>query len=125
MRTDQSMFPSLDAEMCIQFEWGHVEVDYKGNMVPFDFPYRDPITWMRSLLQDETLSESIMWHSVRKTYHENGNEIRIIDEPNTADGWWDIDVRIPVIGTLQHVSIVSITLIGIRIVVTAGRIAGA
>ncbi|EIM79745.1 uncharacterized protein STEHIDRAFT_116235 [Stereum hirsutum FP-91666 SS1] len=96
-RSNDDLQVSLAAarEYTQRFEWGHVEVDYKGNMVPFDFPYRDPITWMRSLLQDETLSESIMWHSVRKTYHENGNEIRIIDEPNTADGWWDIDDELP------------------------------
>jgi hypothetical protein len=34
-----------------------------------------------------------MWNAVRKYYCSGDVEERIYDEPNTADTWWNIDVR--------------------------------
>lgn len=42
---------------------------------------------------DETLANDIMYHSVLKTFRdEYGQEVRVLDETNTADNWWNMEV---------------------------------
>lgn len=66
---------------------------YRGKLIPFEFPYRRPWPWIRSLLMDETLANDIMYHSVLKTFRdEYGQEVRVLDETNTADNWWNMEV---------------------------------
>lgn len=75
-----------------------MEVLFRGKSVAFEFPYRKPWPWLRTLLMDETLKDHIMYHSVFKTFRdENGQEVRVIDETNTADSWWNMDVSRPLL----------------------------
>lgn len=34
-----------------------------------------------------------MWNSIKKYYCEGPFEEQIFDEPNTAETWWNVDVR--------------------------------
>ena len=63
----------------------------------FEFEYRDPWDYILSLIHDSSLASVSSWNSIRKFYCykvESGEHVeeRIIDEPNTADAWWEIDV---------------------------------
>ncbi len=67
---------------------------YQGRHFEFKFQHRDPWEYILSLIQDKSLASVSCWNSVRKLYCcSTGNiEDRIIDEPNTTDTWWEIDV---------------------------------
>ena len=67
---------------------------YGGKCWDFTFQYRNPWECILNLIQDKTLASVSCWNSVRKIYCHgpDGIEERIIDEPSTADAWWEIDV---------------------------------
>ncbi|KAF8263166.1 hypothetical protein EI94DRAFT_1598659 [Lactarius quietus] len=56
------------------------------------FEYRDPWKWILALIQDESLAPWNMWNSIKKFYCCGDVEDRMYDEPNTGDGWWEVDV---------------------------------
>jgi hypothetical protein len=77
-----------------QFKQDKVSAVYRGEHLEFEFQYRDPWEYILNLIHDKSLASASCWNSVRKFYCcglENLEE-RIIDEPNTADAWWEIDV---------------------------------
>ena len=79
--------------MVVQFEVGRVAVRYKGKEYEHEFLFRNPWRWCVSLTKDHILAKTHIWHSTRKFYCEDGREDRILDETNTADTWWNIEVR--------------------------------
>ncbi|KAF8994667.1 hypothetical protein BDQ17DRAFT_1392381 [Cyathus striatus] len=71
----------------------------------FDFYYRDPWEYVLSLVCDKSLASDSAWNSVRKIYCSGGPEHTedcIIDEPNTADTWWNVDSSLPSDGPFPH-----------------------
>jgi hypothetical protein len=75
-----------------QFQTGSVSGEYDGQMYKFEFEYRDPWEWIRSIVTDPTLCKSVYWYPVRKYLHDNGHITRLIDQPNTANKWWRVQV---------------------------------
>ncbi len=69
-------------------------MSYRGQPTKFEFQYRDPWEYILTLIHDKSLASVSCWNAVRKLYcYQKGNvEERIIDEPNTADTWWEVDV---------------------------------
>jgi len=67
---------------------------YQGKNFVFEFQYRDPWEYVLNLVQDKSLASVSCWNSVRKFYCCSTENIEdcIIDEPNTADTWWEVDV---------------------------------
>lgn len=66
---------------------------YRGELKRFHFQYRDPLDWLLRLLHDETLASFIQWHSVHKTLRTHKGVFPLYDEPETGEGWWEVDVR--------------------------------
>ena len=67
---------------------------YRGQLLEFEFQYRDPQEYILNLIHNKSLASVSCWNSVRKIYccSREDLEERIIDEPNTADTWWEVDV---------------------------------
>ena len=67
---------------------------YQGQQLEFEFEYCDPWEYILNLIHDKSLAFDSCWNSVQKFYccHSENVEEHIIDEPNTADAWWEIDV---------------------------------
>jgi hypothetical protein len=70
---------------------------YHGEHLEFEFEYRDPWEYILNLIHDLSLAPVSSWNSIQKFYCyrvDSGEHVeeRIIDEPNTADTWWEIDV---------------------------------
>jgi len=70
---------------------------YRGEHLEFEFEYRDPWEHILTLVHDSSLASVSSWNSIQKFYcyrADSGEHVeeRIIDEPNTADTWWEIDV---------------------------------
>ena len=79
--------------MDCQFKYEEVTAEFNGEVYNFKFQYHDPWEYISSLVDDESLMPVHMWNSVKKYYCEGAFEERIFDEPNTAETWWDVDVR--------------------------------
>ena len=71
-----------------------MSVEFEGKVHEFDFEYRDPWEWILALIHDESLAPLCMWNSIKKFHCTTTKEERVIDEPNTGDAWWNIDVSI-------------------------------
>ncbi len=75
-----------------QFKQAKVSAIYGGETLEFEFQYRDPWECVLNLIQDKSLASVSCWNSVRKIFCCGPDEEHIIDEPNTADAWWEVDV---------------------------------
>jgi hypothetical protein len=71
---------------------GNVSVKFQNETFHFKFRFRDPWEWVRSLVTDKALCDSITWYPVQKYLHDDGHTTRLIDEPHTAKMWWQIQV---------------------------------
>ncbi|KAJ7264829.1 hypothetical protein C8J57DRAFT_1436238 [Mycena rebaudengoi] len=89
----------------VKFKEGSISATYKGKTYNVKFEYRDPWTWINTLLEDETLGHMI-YNSVRKYYCEGARSetlrVRVIDEPNTADSWENFESELPDSDVFPH-----------------------
>ncbi|EIW75195.1 hypothetical protein CONPUDRAFT_66265 [Coniophora puteana RWD-64-598 SS2] len=67
-----------------------VDVDYKGEKLHHEFYARDFMDWALDLLENESLAPHFVWDAQRQYKHNGNDYVRYIDEPWTADRWWDI-----------------------------------
>ena len=67
---------------------------YHGQLLEFEFQYRDPWEYILNLIHDTSLASVSCWNSIHKIYCcvQEDLEERIINEPNMADTWWEVDV---------------------------------
>ncbi|KAL1754470.1 hypothetical protein FB107DRAFT_275798 [Schizophyllum commune] len=79
----------------IQFRESTVSATLRGEERTFRLIYRDLWEFIVAIAEDPTLSNDIMWHSVTKTMHDENGEQPIIDQPNTASNWRDVDDKLP------------------------------
>lgn len=70
-------------------------MEYKGELRTFDFQMRDPWDWVTEIIQSPTLSPKIKWDAERRFRWDGSAWERMIDEPWTADAWWDAQVPDP------------------------------
>jgi len=72
-----------------------VTIPYQNTTFKFDVWTRSLEAWCRELLGDKDILPHFRWDAQRK-YQFNGDTFeRIIDEPWTADAWWDVQVYTP------------------------------
>ncbi|KAI0336130.1 hypothetical protein GY45DRAFT_1291847 [Cubamyces sp. BRFM 1775] len=70
-------------------------VRYKTEDRMYEMHSRDPFEWAITLVKDPLLAPHFVWHSQR-LYKYTGKEWeRFVDEPSTADRWWDVDSALP------------------------------
>ncbi|OJT09918.1 hypothetical protein TRAPUB_13606, partial [Trametes pubescens] len=74
-----------------------VSKTYKKEAEPRDFSFhcRPLFEWGLSLLADPILASKFSWHAVRHYKYDGNIWERFIDEPNTADAWWNLESAIP------------------------------
>jgi Plavaka transposase len=76
-----------------QFQSGTVSADFENVTYTFNFRYRDPWKWVVDLITDPSLADTIVWYPSQKFLHEDGRVTRLYDEYDTADTWWEVQVR--------------------------------
>ncbi|KAL0572513.1 hypothetical protein V5O48_009455 [Marasmius crinis-equi] len=83
-----------NADRTTRFQTAPIEVPFQDGFRTFDTYYRPLDDWLREIVEDEGLSRDMNWDA-RKHYKFNGQEWeRFIDEPWTADSWWEFQTRI-------------------------------
>ncbi|KAI4294084.1 hypothetical protein K525DRAFT_213530, partial [Schizophyllum commune Loenen D] len=93
---------ALARKYTIQFRESTVTASFRGEQRSFRFLYRDVWEFILSLVQDPTLASDITWHSVTKTLHDEHGEQLVIDQPNTAKNWRDVDDKLPNASPFPH-----------------------
>ena len=60
----------------------------------FGFQYHDPWEYILNLIHNKSLASVSCWNSVQKIYCCSQEDLEecIINEPNTANTWWEVDV---------------------------------
>ncbi|THU98550.1 hypothetical protein K435DRAFT_818849 [Dendrothele bispora CBS 962.96] len=89
-------------DLSTSFQTGSVTRTYRGKPYTFNFCFRDPWKWVISLATDPTLADLICWYPVRKYLHNGTNVMRLFDEPQTAERWWDIQDDLKKSGEHPH-----------------------
>lgn len=69
-----------------------VSEEFEGEIKTFEFVYRSPIDWLKSIVTDPTLAPFIAWHPHKKFLFRDGYETPMYDEPCTGERWWNIQV---------------------------------
>jgi hypothetical protein len=70
-----------------------ISVPYRDGERVFEFQYKPIMPWIAELARDPSLAHLIMWDAVKEFKCNGASETRIIGEPNTADSWWEAQVR--------------------------------
>lgn len=65
---------------------------YKGEPRKYTTLSRPLFDWGLSLVCDPILAPKFNWHASRKYKHDGQSWERVIDEPDTADAWWEAEV---------------------------------
>ncbi|EIW77891.1 hypothetical protein CONPUDRAFT_157070 [Coniophora puteana RWD-64-598 SS2] len=82
------------------FQEHPINLEHKKDEIELNFMGRDLWDWSLDLLHNEQLAPHFVWDAQR-VYKHNGrlgpesNYVRFIDEPWTADRWWDIQDSLP------------------------------
>jgi hypothetical protein len=70
-------------------------IPYQNKELEFDVWTCSLEAWCRELLGDKDILPHFQWDAQRKYQYNGATFERIIDEPWTADAWWNIQVRTP------------------------------
>lgn len=63
-----------------------------GKDVTFSMYYRPIWDWCCSIMANPQLVSQFHWNAQHNYKYTGGSFERFIDEPWTADGWWDLQV---------------------------------
>ncbi|KAI0369554.1 hypothetical protein BV20DRAFT_1078292 [Pilatotrama ljubarskyi] len=78
------------------YQTHHIQKQYGKEPEPrtYVFHYRPLFEWALSLLRDPLLANKFAWDAIRHYKFNGPGETweRFIDEPNTADSWWYIQI---------------------------------
>ncbi|KAI8993803.1 hypothetical protein BD414DRAFT_456923 [Trametes punicea] len=72
-----------------------LEVPYLDTHRIYNFHYRPLWEWALSLVRDPVLAPLFNWHARRFYKWDGAHWIRFVDEPYTADLWWNIESQLP------------------------------
>ncbi|KIJ25403.1 hypothetical protein M422DRAFT_273649 [Sphaerobolus stellatus SS14] len=86
----------------VPFQDGEVTHVFQSRTYTFKFKFRDTWEWILDLVGDATLSEQIMWYPVQKYLHNGFQIIRIYDELNSGEAWWEIQSSLPQEDGIPH-----------------------
>ncbi|KAH9850401.1 hypothetical protein C2E23DRAFT_735177 [Lenzites betulinus] len=67
----------------------------KDGQMELTFHYRSVFEWSLRLLEDPLLAPKFRWHAQRLYKNSGDAWDRFIDEPHTADTWWDTENKLP------------------------------
>ncbi|KAL0057494.1 hypothetical protein AAF712_015864 [Marasmius tenuissimus] len=82
------------ADRTTRFQTTQNSVPLREEIRTFDAYYRPIMNWLREVVQNEHLAPHMQWDA-RKQYRFDGQRWeRFIDEPWTADSWWDAQTKI-------------------------------
>ncbi|KAK1220495.1 hypothetical protein PQX77_016730 [Marasmius sp. AFHP31] len=82
------------ADRLTRFQTAQILVPYHNEDRTYDAYFRPLMDWIREIVQDEQLSPLMQWDA-RQHHRFNGKEMeRFVDEPWTADSWWNAQTRI-------------------------------
>ncbi|KIJ46695.1 hypothetical protein M422DRAFT_249859 [Sphaerobolus stellatus SS14] len=97
LRNHRDVNISLEAarKFGVPFQDGVVEHTFRSHTYTFKFKFRDTWEWILDLVSDVTLSEQIMWYPVQKFLNNGFRIIRIYDELNSGEAWWEIQSSLP------------------------------
>ncbi|KAH7048515.1 hypothetical protein BKA62DRAFT_680276, partial [Auriculariales sp. MPI-PUGE-AT-0066] len=84
------------ARQCfIKFQQSSIKVPYRGQEREIKFRFREPLDWIRTLVQDPTLVHENNLFSCKKFLClGNEQEVRMVDEPWTGDDWAAVDTNV-------------------------------
>jgi len=68
-------------------------VPYQDDEKEFDIWTRPLWTWCEGLLNDEEIVSKFQWDAQQVFKHNGEIYERCIDEPWTADAWWELQVN--------------------------------
>ncbi|KAI0324005.1 hypothetical protein GY45DRAFT_1314512 [Cubamyces sp. BRFM 1775] len=77
-----------------------VVVPYKNEDRTYAMHARDPFEWGISLVKDPLLAPQFVWNSQRLYKYNGTTWERFVDEPDTADRWWEVESALPADGNL-------------------------
>jgi hypothetical protein len=76
----------------VQFNKKKIEVPYKQANVELEVWSRPLWDWATDLLHDPHIAPSFIWDAQRLSKFNGSRFVRFIDEPWTADDFWDAQV---------------------------------
>ncbi|KAI0649720.1 hypothetical protein C8Q79DRAFT_1062206 [Trametes meyenii] len=85
------------SHMSPDYDEHELKVGYKNETRTFKMFCRPLFEWSLSLVADPILAPKFTWHAQRlfKLNGETQTWERFVDEPYTADNWWDAESRLP------------------------------
>ncbi|KAK7454067.1 hypothetical protein VKT23_011580 [Stygiomarasmius scandens] len=93
--TDLKKTWELASEKTTKFVKDEITVPYRDDPQRFEVLYRPLWEWLEELLSTKELVSKMEWDA-KQLYKFNGQEwCRFIDEPWTADKWWNIQSSLP------------------------------
>ncbi|KIJ30554.1 hypothetical protein M422DRAFT_267894 [Sphaerobolus stellatus SS14] len=104
LRDYQAVLISLEAarKFGVPFWDGNVEHTFQSHTYTFEFKFRDTWEWILELVCDPTLSEQIMWYPVQRSFNNCFRIVRLYDELNSGEAWWEIQSSLPQEDGLPH-----------------------
>ncbi|KAF5380684.1 hypothetical protein D9757_007079 [Collybiopsis confluens] len=87
----------LAAEKTTQFVTETIEVPYRDKTETFEVSYRPMWNWIEELVNDRRVVSKMEWHARRLYQYDKGTNVwnHFIDEPWTANRWWNIQDHLP------------------------------
>ncbi|KAF7776772.1 hypothetical protein Agabi119p4_5165 [Agaricus bisporus var. burnettii] len=87
----------LTTKQHIQFQQVEVTVMYKNVPLSYPFKYCDPWEWILEMVKNPQLSPSIAWEAqhVFRWDHISERFERFVDEPWTAEAFWEAQSKLP------------------------------
>ncbi|KAH9848281.1 hypothetical protein C2E23DRAFT_739970 [Lenzites betulinus] len=77
------------------FETHTFPISDEDGPVDLTLHYRPVFEWSLAVLADPVLAPKFRWHAQRLFKRSDDNWERFIDEPHTADLWWNVENTIP------------------------------
>jgi hypothetical protein len=72
-----------------------MSIPYQETEFEFDVWTCSLEDWCRELLGDKDILPHFQWDAQKKYQHNGTSFERVIDEPWTADAWWELQVCTP------------------------------
>lgn len=69
-------------------------VPYMDGELEYDVSWMPLWDWCRGVMVDKGLQQHLVWDARKLFKYDGDNWERFIDEPYTADAWWDFQVSI-------------------------------
>ncbi|EKM75949.1 hypothetical protein AGABI1DRAFT_45660 [Agaricus bisporus var. burnettii JB137-S8] len=87
----------LTTKQHVQFQQVEVTVMYKNVPISYPFKYRDPWEWILDMVKNPQLAPNIAWEAQRvfRWDHISQRFERFVDEPWTAEAFWEAQSKLP------------------------------